>query len=479
MKRREFLKLAAAGVPLFNIGCAGFGQGRARQIAQGAQIRVALIGCGRRMRDLTEAVLQEKVVALVDPDPTCREFIRNRAAKMPNAANAVGAREFADYNELFAEMGDQIDAVVIATSNRHHAPAAIMAMNRGIHVFVEKPMAYTVREAQLMGEVARRTGVVTQVGNFGHSTRAMKVCVEAIKSGAIGDVSEVWAYTDRVNAMGHVPKGEEPPKGMDWNAWCGPAEKCDYYGPQGPGLFGLHPHDWHSWVKLGNGSIGNMGTHVMDAPFWALDLGAAHPTSVYCSHADFAAEGSWSIRTEMEYEFPAVGNRGPVKMHWTDGLRYGLDYKDAKLSDYGYAKAGRVDHNMPEILHKLERDYHLEKSPFASNGAFFKGTKGYAWFGQHAMVRFFPKNLGESLNLFKGYKALEHMGEFYAAIREGRQANTGFEFSVPLGETVLLGNVGILGHGRKLLWDGRHVTNDAVSDARLEATYRDGWKLEV
>ena len=307
----------------------------------------------------------------------------------------------------------------------------------------------------------------------------MAVCVAALKHGAIGDINEVWCYTDRVNAMGYRPKPEDPPKDMDWNSWCGPAEVCPYYGPQKPHLFGLHPHDWHSWQKLGNGSIGNMGTHVMDAPFWALNLGAAHPTSIHCTHADIVAEGSWSIRTEMEYEFPEVGNRGPVKMHWTDGLRYGLDYEAANLSNYGYAKAGRKDHNMPEIMHKLERDYHLEKAPFATNGAFFKGTKGYAWYGQHSMVRFFPKSLGKDIRKFTGANAIDHMGEFFKAIREGRQANTGFEFSVPLGEAVLLGDVGILAAGKKLLWDGTHITNDAASDARLEATYRKGWELEA
>ena len=154
-RRRDFLKLAAAGVPLFNIGCAGFGQA----IAKGAKIRVALIGCGFRMREMILADTSEQVVAVVEPDaPRRRDFIA-RVKRTPNAANIEGVREFDDYHPLFAEMGDSIDAVVICTSNRHHAPAAIMAMNRGIHVFVEKPMAYTVREAQIMGRIAKKMGV--------------------------------------------------------------------------------------------------------------------------------------------------------------------------------------------------------------------------------------------------------------------------------------------------------------------------------
>ena len=137
MRRRDFVKMAALGLPFFNIGCAGFGQARARQIAKGAKIRVALIGCGFRMREMILADTAEQVVAVVEPDaPRRRDFIA-RVKKTPNAANIEGVREFDDYHPLFAEMGDSIDAVVICTSNRHHAPAAIMAMNRGIHVFEE------------------------------------------------------------------------------------------------------------------------------------------------------------------------------------------------------------------------------------------------------------------------------------------------------------------------------------------------------
>ena len=183
--RRTIVKglLAAGAMPLFGIGCAGFGQSRARQIAKGAKIRVALIGCGERMRQIIEPLMAEDVVALVDPDPRMIDLTKAKMAKVPGAGDISKVRTFFDYRELYAKMGDEIDAAVIATTNHHHALAAVLAMRRGIHVFVEKPLASTVAEAQLMGRVARETGVVTQVGNFGHSTRAMRICVDAIAAG--------------------------------------------------------------------------------------------------------------------------------------------------------------------------------------------------------------------------------------------------------------------------------------------------------
>ena len=216
MKRRAFVKLAA-GAALFNVGTLRAAP-LAKRIAQGAKIRVALIGCGGRMQTIVEPLMAEDVVALADPDPRMIERTKAKMARMPGAGDISKVRTFADYRELFAKMGDEIDAVAIATPNHHHALAAVLAMRRGIHVFVEKPMASTVAEAQLMGRVARETGVVTQVGNFGHSTKAMRICVDAIRKGVIGEVRDVWCYDDRLNSMLERPAAAPPPQGMDWES---------------------------------------------------------------------------------------------------------------------------------------------------------------------------------------------------------------------------------------------------------------------
>ncbi|MDD3545581.1 MAG: hypothetical protein PHG96_09535, partial [Kiritimatiellae bacterium] len=123
-------------------------------------------------------------------------------------------------------------------------------MAKGLHVYVEKPMALTIDEVRLMHAAQKKSGVATQVGNHGHSDEGMRRLVEYIHSGALGQIHDVWAFDDRLNAMMYRPPKSEPPNGMDWDAWCGPAPLCDYYAPTADHN-GMHPHDWHSWIGYG------------------------------------------------------------------------------------------------------------------------------------------------------------------------------------------------------------------------------------
>lgn len=380
--RRGFLAAGAA----FGIGGLAFGRSRARQIAAGAKIRVALIGCGGRLQQLVEPIMAERIVALVDPDPRMRAATRERMVQVGGRDALAGVREFFDYRELYAKMGDALDAVFIATPNHHHALAAVLAMRRGIHVFVEKPMASTVAEAQLMGRVAKETGVVTQVGNFGHSTKAMRVCVESIRKGLIGEIRDVWCYDDRLNSMMHRPPAAPPPAGMDWDAWCGPAPVCDYYAPTADHQ-GLHPHDWHSWIGYGNGSIGNLGMHIMDVAFWALGL--KDPDRVTCHEAKFALEGAWAYRDAFEFHFPATREHGELSLHWWDGLNDGVPYTRQYVNKLGIPF--RREHlNIPPRVIEEEKRWGFEKDPFYKNGVLFVGTKANLWFTHHGGYRFMP-----------------------------------------------------------------------------------------
>ena len=336
-------------------------------------------------------------------------------------------------------------------------------------------MAHTLEEARAMGAAAKASGIVTQVGNFGHSTKAMQVCVESIKRGLIGEIREVWCYDDRVNAMRYRPPAAKPPAGMDWDLWCGGSPVCDYYGPT-EDHNGLHPHDWHSWIDYGNGSIGNMATHIMDAAFWSLDLGSVHPLSVETQEVQFACPGAWAWRDTLEYRFPARGDLPPVTLHWYDGLRDGVPFDKAHIGKNGHP-AKREYLNLPPVIARYEREFHLEKAPFAPMGTIFEGTKGVIWFSHHSMIRFFPKHLGKEMKKFPGYKSTEHVHEFYNAIVERREANTGFGFSVPLAETLLLGNVAARAGKGKLLWDGTRITNNPAANAFLSAPVRPGWSL--
>ena len=483
--RRNAIKGMAAGalLPMINIGCANFGLSRNRQIAKGAKIRVGLIGCGYQTHAMIDGVLCENLVAIVDPDPARIAWLDKYVEKTCGAAeraNYASARRFSTYQDMFDKMGDELDAIVVETPNHQHVLPAVMALRRGIHVYLDKPLVLTAAEGTLLLEETRkRPGIVTQCGTYGHSFPSMKYCVDRIKEGALGDVTEVWAYDDRCNSIYARPAACPPPKGMDWDLWCGGSPVCDFY-PESPDQDGMHPHGWHSWIGYGNGSIGNLGMHIMDVAFWALDL--KEPTEVICHDAKFALDGAWAYRDAFEFLFPATKTRGEVKLHWWDGLKDGVPYTKDYVNKYGIPHK-REWLNIPPAVLEAEKKNGFEKDPFYKNGVLFVGTKGKLWFTHHGGYRFMPRSNGwcmprvdrpDDFNYRRVTPA--HFREFYAAIREGREANDNFEYSVPLAKTVCLGNISSLaGKGSILKWDGTHITNNAAADKYVTKEYRKGW----
>ena len=172
--RRLVLKsmLAAGALPTLNIGCAGFGRSRSAQLASGAKTRIAIIGCGdwgRTLLNRAGLVGGCELVALCEPDPSAVGVLYAKCAKVWGRDALVKAEVFYDYREMFAKLGDGLDAVFIATPNHHHALPALMAVRRGIAAFVEKPMAHTMEEVLLIEREAKKTGAVVRVGNKGHN----------------------------------------------------------------------------------------------------------------------------------------------------------------------------------------------------------------------------------------------------------------------------------------------------------------------
>ena len=488
MKRREFLGLGAlAGtLPLFNIGCAGFGLSRSRALADGARMRVALIGCGGRMGTVKNRIYgivhtvcqaNEEIVALVDPDPRMREKMKGVIRHWQPQTDVAHIPCFDDYREYFAAGGLGADAVMIATPNHHHALAALMAMRLGMHVYVEKPMALTIEEVHLMHAAAKKYGVVTQVGNQGHSEEGMRRLVEYVAAGTIGQIHDVYSYDDRLNAMRYRPPAEPPPAGMDWDSWCGPAPVCDYYGPS-KDHNGLHPHDWHSWIGYGNGAIGNMGTHIIDPVFWALNLGAVHPESVVATDLEWGCAGSWTWRNTIHWKFPARPGFDPVTLHWYDGVKNGIPYTADYVNKIGCCHK-REYQNLPPIVEEVEKKYGVDLGVL---GSLFVGEKGFIRIGPHgdALV-FAPKDLYKTKppKTIPREKGLDHQTDWLRAIRNpDRPAGCNFDYSAPLAETVLLGNaVARAGKNVKLEWNGEKVVNVPSANAYLKTTYRKGWEL--
>ncbi len=476
ISRRNFITAGAA----FGIGGVAFGKSRTRQVAAGAKIRLALIGCGNQMNGLIQRMGGDKnveIVAMCDPYNVQFDAVKRSATRFYGSFDFSKTRTFVDYREMYAKCGDELDAVFVATPNHHHCLPLLMAIRRGIHVYAEKPLALTMEEVEILEREAKKYGVITQVGNYGHSTTAMKMCVDAVKSGVIGEVKEVWSYSDRVNSMVARPPSCPPPKGMDWDTWCGPAPVCDFYGPQN-GRPGLHPHDWHSWINYGNGSIGNMGTHIMDAPFWALDLGKVAPDRVDVIDVAWGCEGAWAKRNSIDFHFPARGDLPPVTLHWRDGMKDDLPMDNDHFGPFLNEAKKREYLNFPPELEAFEKKWKLEKAPLAFMGSVLIGSKGAIWHSFHSALRFFPRSLGKELRKKRaGYQANEHVMEFLNAIRENREANTNFDYSVPLAKVLMLGNATTRAGKGSYSWNGSKFTKGESANEFLKTSYRASWEL--
>jgi predicted dehydrogenase len=348
------------------------------------------------------------------------------------------------------ETEKNIDAVIVGTPDHNHATATMWAMKHGKHVYCEKPLTYSIWEARQIAKAAKQAGVTTQMGNQGHSGEGIRLTVEWIKAGAIGDVREVHSWARNAGRRGTMPT-ERPqetppvPDGLDWDLWIGPRPKRPYHRY-------YHPGSWRAWWDFGNSTIGDFACHNADPAFWALDLG--HPDTVEATSSNFSDEVA-PIAAMYTYKFPARGKMPPVTLTWY---------------------AGGV---LPPIPDELEEGRKLTGDGY---GILFVGDKGKimcdGWGGS-------PEIIGESLR--KDFKrppktlprtSGDHMKDWVDACKEGRKSCADFEYSAHLTEVVLLGNVA-LRTGEKLRWDGENMKAVNCPDAEkyINPGYHNGWTL--
>ncbi len=309
--RRDFLRASslAAGAAL----CCGpsvFAQSSPdspyRHLVRGRRVRVAAVGLGGKGYSDLRALAEEDVVGLCDVD-----FERGGQAfrEFPDAPR------YRDFRRMFDELHDQIDAVTIATPDHMHFPVALMAIERGKHVYVQKPLTHTIGEARQLKLAAAKAGVVTQMGNQGHANEGTRLVREWIEADVIGPVREITVWTNRPVWPQGIPwpegAGATPPATLDWNLWLGVAP-YRAYRPN------LAPFNWRGMWDYGCGALGDMGCHLLDAPFWTLNLRG--PVRVSAE-----SEGGSSITAPLgsvvRYEFPARGSLPPVVVTWYDGTR--------------------------------------------------------------------------------------------------------------------------------------------------------------
>lgn len=406
-------------------------------------IRFACVGVeGMGKNNRTAAAKYGDVVALCDVD---EQNLDKAAADHPNAVRSF------DFRKMFEGHGKRFDAVVISTPDHAHTAIALMALRAGKHVYCEKGLCRYLYEARLLGQVARTSNLATQMGNQGTARNQMRRAIERIREGVIGQIREVHIWTNRpVWPCGAdlVPKlGEKPPTTLHWDEFVGPAQMTPF-SPD------YHPFKWRAWWRFGNGALGDMGAHSMNAAFHACDL--TNPVSIEAQHSGHNGI-SYPKSAFVRWEFAATPKRGPITLNWYDGGRK----PDASLF-------GSV--------------------PIASGGCLLVGADGvlvnvgeYAEY--NAKWQRIPGNGAEALDgpteLLPINNASDHFGEFVQAIRGNGACLSNFaDVGVPFTETVLLGNLAIL-KGTKIQWDSKNFRAEGIApdDPAIRPTYRAGYDL--
>jgi predicted dehydrogenase len=450
--RREFALAAGAAaaamtVPRHAVADSG-------KTAPSDKLNIAGVGIGGMGGHNLSQCAGENIVALCDVD---WGLAASAFARYP------GAKHYKDFRVMLDQQKD-IDAVIVATPDHTHAVVALAAIERGKHVYVQKPLAHSVNEVRKMTEAARNHKVITQMGNQGRSGDGVRMVCEWIWDGAIGNVREVHAWTNRpVWPQGvevERPRETPPvPAKLDWDLWIGPAPMRPYHPT-------YHPGTWRAWWDFGTGSLGDLGCHILDAPFSALKL--KYPSSVEGCISTYWP-GLWNKMepknetyprsTIVRYQFPARDGQPEVKLTWWDG---GM---------------------MPPRPDVLEEGRRMGDD---DGGVLFIGDKGMLICGCYGKSpRLVPETKMREYKVpaktFPRVPGGEggHEHDWLRACKDGKPASSNFDYSGPLSEMVLMGNLAVRFPNRRLLWDGQmmQVTNDKEADGYVRRQYRQGWTL--
>ena len=410
-------------------------------ISPNSKLNIAGVGVGGQGRsDIPAASEGNNIVALCDVD--------DRSA-VKSYRNFPKARRFKDYRKMLDKMDKEIDAVTVSTPDHMHYPVAMLAMQMGKHVYVQKPLTNTIWEANQLLQASRKYKVVTQMGIQGHTKEGMRLLKEWIDAGAIGTVREIIYWTDRPIWL-QDPSAEFPaqsiPSGLDWNLWQGTVKERSYNEK-------IMPKAWRAWWDYGAGALGDIGCHAMDAGFWALDLGS--PEWAEASSTPFS-DNIAPKTTHLVYQFPARGKRPPVKVTWMDG--------------------GLMPARPPELesMRRLNPEW----------GQIFVGDRGkiYASDAYCSSLRLIPETKMKEFE--RPERTLERsptpgqpQKEWTYCIKNGKTPGANFEYAVPLTEMVLIGNLAIRANQR-VEWNPRsqEVTNAPDANAFLKREYRTGWE---
>ena len=393
------------------------------------KLNIACLGVGGRGYSMALNVSTENIVALCDVDDKRGAKAFERFPK---------ATRYHDYRRLLVEEAKSIDAVVVATPDHVHIPASVMAMRMGKHVYCEKPLGHNIHEIRVATEVARKTGVATQLGTGAHSSYTYRCVAALIEAGTIGEVREVHTWCDEAWAPGDRPKGRPPvPKHLKWDLWLGPAPVRPYHPC-------YHPLGWRQWWDFGNARLGDMGCHMIDLAFTALRL--KYPLTAEAEGPKVHKESGplWLI---SKWTFPRRGNLPPVELTWYDGNK----------------------------RPPLQKQHHMPDYP---EGVLFVGSKGML-IADYGHLELYPEKKFAGVRRPRlEPRSIHHQQEWIEACKTGRPTGCRFDYAGPLTETVLLGTVAFR-VGEKLHWDPVHLkaTGCPKADQFIRRRNRKGWEL--
>jgi predicted dehydrogenase len=463
---RRGLIAAAAGTAMGALAAPVLGA--ARKLAPSDRVNVAVIGAGGKGSDNMSRLTDQNVVAAcdVDWDRVARGMLDRHFQPTPSRAALKtaydGAKRYTDYRRMFDEQKD-IDAVLIATPDHHHAVAARMAMERGMHVYVQKPLTYSVEEGRkLLALAEANPGLVTQMGCQGHSGDDGRRVVELIRGGVIGKIKEVHVWTNRpVWPQGIArPPAQPKPDGLDWDNWIGPANVDWGYAPE------YAAFNWRGWVPFGCGALGDMGAHLIDFPFWALEPGL--PTRIETRHSRWPGNADlWSTRRPKALEsFPLA-----AITHY----------------EFGHAKGGALHMTWYDggLLPPTPEGFPAKLRMSPDGGVLYVGSGGML---MHETYGERPVLIGEglddkakkipvSLPRIKGGMDA-HEQNWIRAIRGEEAISCPFAYGARLNETMILGIVALKAE-QAIEWDGAagRIANAPDANQYLSREYRKGWEL--
>ncbi len=409
--------------------------------APSEKVRHASFGAGGMANADLSAIAEHKdvkLVAVADVDLKRAEALKQRFPEI---------KIYKDYRVLLAELGEkELDSVNVSTPDHMHAPIAAAAMAHGLAVYGQKPLTHDIFESRRLREIAEQKKLVTQMGIQVHSAEAYKTAVAWVQDGVVGKIKEVHTWSSKKwGDPAPIPaRTDVPPESLDWGLWLGVCEDRPFIGE---GYY--HPGNWRKRLDFGTGTFGDMGCHIYDPVFKALDLTA--PLSV-TSSGNVPNETNWANDAQVLYVFPGT--------KFTDGKTVNVTWYDG-------------DRRPPEEVLKA-----IAPNALPDQGSVFFGTTGILILPHVSL----PIIVGEDPEKTKARPraaGANHWHQFVEAVKGNGSTATHFGYSGPLTEAILLGGVACRFPGKKLDWYAEAMRFPEVpqADRYVRKTYRRGWEI--